>query len=183
MPKISNGEDSYKYKIMSSILKMIENDILPPVFMCIGSDSVSGDILGPKVGDLLTHKYNIKAFVYGTMQRPLTAANVINIHNFIRQNHTASKIFAIDSSLGKEEDNGTISIYKGALRPAAAMKKELPPIGDYSLTANVNAFSEKNIVALESTRLNFVYEIAENIAFGINDALSLQKVCRLSNAI
>lgn len=183
MLKISSSENSYKYKIMSSVLNLIENDILPPVFMCIGSDSATGDILGPAVGDLLTHKYNIKAFVYGTIKRPLTAENVISIHNFIRRNHMASKIFAIDSSLGKEEDNGTISIFKGGILPGAALNKELPPVGDYSLTANVNVFCSKNIVSLASTRLNFVYEMAENIAFGINDALSLQKVCRLSNAI
>lgn len=183
MNRISSGEISYKYKIVSCLLSLIGNDMLPPVFMCIGSDCAAGDMLGPAVGDLLTHKYNIGAFVYGTLKRPLTRENLLSTNNFIRRNHTSAKIFAIDSALGKKEDNGIITVYKGGLKPASAVNGSLPCVGDYSLTANVNVFCLENVVALKSARLSFVYGLAENIAFAVNDALSLYKACRLCRAI
>ena len=43
-----------------------------PVILCIGTDKVPGDSLGPVVGDLLIMKYNIDAFVYGHAQSPST---------------------------------------------------------------------------------------------------------------
>lgn len=180
MHKISTAISMYKYKIMSSVLNLIENDTLPPVIMCVGSNNTAGDSLGPIVGELLTHKYNIRTYVYGTVNRPLTAANVIEVYNFIKKSH-AGKIFVIDASLGNESDNGTIQIFKGGISPAAAFFKNMPCMGDYSLIANVNIFSSQNVVALASVRLKSIKALAENIAFAINDAIVLQKAYRLSS--
>lgn len=175
MFKISGKDSNCKYKIMSSVLRLLQNDRHPPVFMCIGSDKVAGDILGPIVGELLVHRYNVRAFVYGTLNRPVNALNVLETHRFIRNSHPKSKVFAIDASLGKAEDNGVITVFKGGLKPGAALSKSLPEIGDYSLTANVNVFGRENIVTLTKTKFGSVYDLAENIAFGINDALCIRK--------
>lgn len=36
------------------------------VIVCFGTNAISGDALGPMVGTLLTQKYDVPAFVYGT---------------------------------------------------------------------------------------------------------------------
>jgi putative sporulation protein YyaC len=176
-PLINMQNSPGKYGVVNSVFKLIENDDKPPVFMCIGSSGVAGDKLGPIVGELLRHKYNVRAFVYGTLSRPLTAVNLVGVHNFIRRNHTGAKIFAIDAALGKEEDRGKITVYARGLRPGSAVGKNLPDVGDYSITANVSAFGGNNIVSLLSAKENRVTALAETIAFGINDALVLKNAC------
>ena len=182
MQRISTVISEYRYKIMFSVLKLIEKDPLPPVIMCVGCNSTSGDKLGPLVGELLTHKYNIRTFVYGTVNRPLTAINVAPYYNFIKRNHT-SKILVVDAALGSEKDYGVINIYKGGIKPAAAMLKNLPCIGDYSLIANVSMFGTKNLTALAAANMKSIAEMAENIAFGIHDAIVLHKAFKMASSI
>lgn len=175
MTKVSIKDSSCKYKVMSGFLNLIEKDHTNPVILCIGTDKVTGDALGPLVGELLVHEHNVKTFVYGTLSRPINAINLVAAHNFIKRNHPNSKIVAIDASLGKPEDQGIINIFKGGLKPGAALSKPLPQIGDYSITANVNEWGRENIVMLAKSKFGTVHELAQNIAFGISDALSLKK--------
>ena len=46
-----------------------------PIVLCIGSDRVTGDCLGPIVGQMLTER-KANAYVYGTLDRPVTALNL-----------------------------------------------------------------------------------------------------------
>jgi len=39
----------------------------PPVILCVGSDRLTGDALGPLVGSFLTKDYNVPTYVYGTL--------------------------------------------------------------------------------------------------------------------
>ena len=36
-----------------------------PVILCIGSDKIAGDSVGPIVGDILKNRLNARCFVYG----------------------------------------------------------------------------------------------------------------------
>lgn len=133
--------------------------------MCIGTDLVGGDCLGPIVGQLLI-KSNVPAYVYGTLDRPITATNLCEYYEFIRSNHSAPLI-AVDSCVGK--DVGQISVAKGALRPGAASGKKLPAVGDISVTAVTCAFppSDKRFA---SVRLGFIWSLAQNV---VNEILKL----------
>lgn len=42
------------------------------ILLCIGTDLVIGDCLGPIVGEILINR-NVNAYVYGTLTRPVTA--------------------------------------------------------------------------------------------------------------
>lgn len=174
MKKISSLLQGYRYILTAEILRLIKGESSPPVFMCIGGSLLTGDRLGPTVGRLLIKKHDVPAFVYGTPERPVTARNVMDVHDFIRRAH-GGKIFAIDAALGRNEEKGIISVFKGGIRPAAAMCKNYPAIGDYSMTVNVNAVCAQNVVALATVREKMINELAENIAFAINDALILHK--------
>lgn len=177
--KINVKDKNCRYQIMSRLLSLIENDCLPPVILCIGSQRIAGDILGPLVGDMLVNQYNTKAYVYGTLNRPVTAVNITKVHDFIKKFHPGGKILAIDAALGSDSARGIINIYKGGVLPGAAIDKALPPIGDYSITANVNVFGRENIVQLAKTKFGDVFDLAQNIAFGINDMLSIKRGIKL----
>ena len=55
------------------------------VFLCIGSDRVTGDCLGPYIGHLLTPHETGHIFVYGTLSSPVHALNLEKISSLIKK--------------------------------------------------------------------------------------------------
>jgi putative sporulation protein YyaC len=147
----------------------------PPVFMCIGTDKVTGDSLGPLVGHFLTCQHNVNAFVYGTLSAPITAKNLILSDIFIRTVHPTSRVIAVDAALGKSGDIGLIRIYEGGVTPGSATNKNLPRVGDISIMGIVNASGIADYITLNSTRLSLVYKMAELIAAAIADGLIINE--------
>lgn len=131
-----------------------------PVILCIGSDRVTGDALGPIVGQMLVER-NVDAFVYGTLSRPVTALNLKENLRHIRTAHTDKKVLAIDSSVGKLSDVGRIRIAFGSIAPGSADGKKLPKVGDVSITATVTDVAQ---TPLSAVRLGVVYSLAKDIA-------------------
>ena len=72
----------------------------PPVFVCIGSDRVTGDSLGPLVGTRLQYADNFTLPVYGTLDFPIHALNLKDAMRSIKYFHPYNPIIAIDASLG-----------------------------------------------------------------------------------
>lgn len=139
-----------------------------PVVLCIGSDRVTGDALGPLTGHILTRQLNVPAYVYGSLFSPVTALNLEETVRFIGRRHAGLPVLAVDSSVGKAEDVGMIRILSGGLYPGSADGKSLPKVGDVSVTATV---TDAPTAPLTSVRLGFVYRLAESIASGIYDAV------------
>ena len=139
-----------------------------PVVLCIGSDRVTGDCLGPIVGQLLVER-GANAFVYGTLERPVTALNLKDAVKHIYETHPDKKILAIDSSVGKLADVGKIRIAFGAIAPGSADGKKLPKVGDVSVTATV---TDPHKTPLAAVRLGTVYALAGRIAQNILKCLA-----------
>ncbi|MDR1093076.1 MAG: spore protease YyaC [Clostridiales bacterium] len=142
-----------------------------PVLVCIGSDRVTGDCLGPLTGHLLTDKYNIGAYVYGTLEFPVTALNLAESRDFILSAHPGRKIVAVDAALGSIGDVGAIRIRRGGIKPGAAVDKDLPEIGDVGITAVVGGTEFPAREQLVAARLNFIWKLAETIAAATADAV------------
>lgn len=147
------------------------------VFLCVGSDRITGDCLGPLTGQLLTRNYNVKAYVYGTLSTPVTAQNLIETERFIRKQHKKCKIIMIDASLGAPEDIGKIRMLPSGIFPGNATDKKFPLLGDFSITATVNAGSQKDPSTLFTTRLHLVYHLADTIAGTISDYIKERQFC------
>ena len=138
-----------------------------PVVMCIGTDLVGGDCLGPLVGQMLIAR-NLSAYVYGTLDDPITALNLKEYYSFIKRHH-GSTVIAVDSCVG--ENVGRICVSGGGLLPGAASDKDLPMVGDISITAVTSSFppSDKRFA---SVRLGFVYSLAVKVADTIERLIS-----------
>ena len=65
------------------------------VILCIGSSQITGDSVGPMVGDLLKEK-GVRAYVYGTMSRPVNAKNLEDYIGMIKEHHTGSLVMVVD---------------------------------------------------------------------------------------
>ena len=131
-----------------------------PIVLCIGSDRVTGDCLGPMVGQMLVERH-IDAFVYGTLDHPITALNLKDAITHIKNTHSDKKVLAIDSSVGRLADVGKIRVAFGSIAPGSADGKKLPKVGDVSITATV---TDPRKTPLSAVRLGTVYALAGTIA-------------------
>lgn len=135
-----------------------------PVIVCVGTDGVVGDCLGPLVGTMLKEK-NLPAFIYGELFNPITAMQIESIKEFIQKTHPDSKVLVIDAAVGEQEEIGLIKITSQGIKPGLGAKKDLPILGDISI---VGVVAKKGKVAdLKSVRLRTIYKMAQEIALAI----------------
>jgi len=151
---------------ISSALSELNQQKLRPIFICIGSDLVLGDSLGPLVGTFLKNK-NLPTYVYGTLNFPITAKEVEYARTYLKQTHPKTISIAIDAAIGESGDIGLIRVLEKGLKPGLGVDKNLGTVGDLSIIGVVAEKSLKNYNLFNLTRLNLVYKMAEQIANGI----------------
>ncbi len=137
-----------------------------PVFVCIGTDAVTGDSLGPLTGTVLFEKLRGKAYVFGTLDRPLTALDVNIAAEFVKKTYPYGVVVAVDAALGRKEEVGSILVSDSPVKPGLGVKKELDEIGDVSVIGVVDEKKEQG-GNLASVRLSLVYRLANLIAGGL----------------
>ena len=137
------------------------------VFLCIGTDRMTGDCLGPYIGRELSRLEKQNMFVYGTLEHPVHALNLGKVLKTVKAAHPNALIIAIDASLGQKKHLGYVTIANGALYPGAGVQKELPPVGDIHITGIVNIGGILEQLTLSTTRLSTVISLADTITQGI----------------
>ncbi|KAB1436553.1 MAG: spore protease YyaC [Candidatus Galacturonibacter soehngenii] len=137
------------------------------IVLCIGTDRVTGDSLGPLVGYKLSKSrlHNVK--VYGTLENPVHALNLADTTKEIYKKYSNPFIIAIDASLGNSNHLGYITLGKGPLTPGSGVKKTLLPVGDIFITGIVNVSGVLDNLVLQTTRLDTVMTLADCISLGI----------------
>jgi putative sporulation protein YyaC len=149
------------HDLSQRLISLLAPTAAPPVVLCIGSDRVTGDCLGPLTGHLLASEFNVCAFVYGTLARPVTALNLTETAAFIKLRHPLSAVIAVDSSLGNPRDVGQIRVLADGIFPGAAAGKRLPKVGDVSVTATVAGSGNDG---LYGARLGQIYALSKTVA-------------------
>lgn len=145
------------------------------VFLCIGTDRVTGDCFGPFVGQKLSSYSGTVFSVYGTLFQPVHALNLTDIYQHIQTHHPNALIIAIDASLGEKKHLGYVTIANGALHPGAAIHKQLPSVGHIHITGIVNVSGVLEQLTLQTTRLSTVIFLADKIVQGILESIPLSK--------
>jgi putative sporulation protein YyaC len=140
------------------------------VILCIGTDRSTGDSLGPLTGSKL-HSLNLYPHIFGTLDDPVHATNLAAMLDTIRTTFENPFVLAVDACLGKLESVGYVSLGRGSVKPGAAVKKDLPSVGDAYITGVVNVGGFMEHLVLQSTRLNLVMKMADTIAHGISFGL------------
>ena len=151
----------------------LNKDNKKPIFICIGSDLVLGDSLGPLVGTFLKNK-NLNAYIYGTLSFPITAKEVEYARTYLKQIHPNSISIAIDAAIGNQDDVGLIRVINKGLKPGLGVDKNLGTVGDLSIVGIVASKSVQNYNLFNLTRLNLIYKMAGTIADGIEKYINFQ---------
>lgn len=162
---VNLNDDCAKYGL-SGALKRLGYNKNSDVIMCVGTDSVVGDSLAPMVGSLLKNAMP-NAYVYGTLDKPITALNLAPFYNKIKTMHPKSKILVIDAAVGSREDVGVVKVINGAICPGLGVKKSLGLIGDIGIIGIVTKRSKLFIENLCSARVGLIYSMASLISQSI----------------
>ncbi len=171
----TNRELAIKKFTNSFLIYLLNANVKLPnlVFICIGTPLVSGDSLGPVIGETLK-QYPLKnIYIYGTKEEPIHALNLTENFTEIKKKHPDAFIVAIDASFGTRIHLGNICIDKGPLFPGLGVKKDLPPVGDLSITAIVCPNGPLRYKRLELTPLKQIALQADIISTGIFQTLLL----------
>lgn len=162
----------------NAFIKNVYNRQKEIYIVCIGTDRVTGDALGPLIGTRLSNisKVRRRCKILGTLKDPVHARNISDIINDI--NRRSNKfVVAIDSSLGEKDEVGNIVIKNGPIKPGAAVNHSLPELGDISITGVVNESHGPGYMVLMNTRLYEVVQLSNSIARLISgsEVLTYQK--------
>ncbi|MCD8090476.1 MAG: spore protease YyaC [Clostridiales bacterium] len=167
---IDSADRNAAVKVKNTLKLMIREKIegySHIVVLCIGTDRVTGDSLGPFVGDKLE-----KAFVcsvYGTIHNPVHAKNLKAVLGDI-SGRGKPLIIAIDAALGTHI--GSITVADEGIKPGTALNKDLPVSGAIGITGIVNSEAGGGMKILQNTRLSTVIDMSEVIAEGVKGALA-----------
>lgn len=153
--------------IISQYIFPIAKCSRPIVVLCIGTDRSTGDSLGPLVGNKLKFLVRNKIHIYGSLECPVHAKNLCEILDEINFSYTNPYIIAIDACLGSLQNVGKIIVEEKPLSPGAAMNKDLPKVGNLSITGVVNISGAFEFMVLQNTRLYTVMMLADAISNGL----------------
>lgn len=93
------------------------------VFVCIGSNKIIYDSLGPRVGDKLEKNFK-KNQVFGTMKDPIHFKNaLVFLEN--KKLYENKIVFLIDSCLGEKENIGNIYLNVGGIEIGKAFGRSI----------------------------------------------------------
>lgn len=155
-----------KEVLKSGLFSILRGKI--PIIVCIGTDAVSGDSLGPMVGSRLKESLAGKTFVFGSLDNPITAKDVGGVAEFVKTVYSDCEILAIDAALGKKEEIGYLKLTDSAIKPGLGVDKELSEVG----TSSIIGIVEEKVYGkkyLSSVRLSIVYDEAQVIVDAINE--------------
>lgn len=142
------------------------------IFLCIGTDRITGDSFGPLVG------YNLKKFyacnkiikIVGDLENTVQSNNIEDKYNQIMNTYKKPFIISIDSALSAQENIGKIIVEEGGIELGSGLRKNKMSIGDMSIKGivarNTNN-SRCNFAMLQNTHLGLIISMVEIVANGI----------------
>ncbi|PKM83368.1 MAG: spore protease YyaC [Firmicutes bacterium HGW-Firmicutes-14] len=133
------------------------------VIVCVGTDRVSGDSLGPMIGTLLLEECR-HVNVYGTLHSPVHAQNLAETIIQVNQAHPGAFIIAVDACLGRAANIEKISFSRKPLKPGTGVSKDLPEVGQVNIQGIVNVGGFMPHLVIQNTRMNTIYNMARVIA-------------------
>ena len=137
---------------------------LPKVFICIGSNEVIGDCLGPLVGSYLKERFN-NIEVYGDILNPVNFKNANDILAKIKVKYdNRCCVILVDSALGDEV--GNLVITSGEMYIGKCLNKNRKLTGDINIKGIVGINHNntiQNLLELKKIDFRKVNQMALNI--------------------
>lgn len=155
----------------------IKNNFSNIVFVCIGSNKIVGDSIGPIVGNKLLEKNKLKNInVIGTTTEPVNYQNIDKFSQYIQESSKDSCVISIDSAMGKTKQIGQIYVNWGNLEIGKAIRKK--GICRSHINIKVVVARNKNnildnLYELSKVKTEYIAELTEDISACILNVVNL----------
>lgn len=160
---VRNSPHTLELPYLQNLIHTFSQEDISPVILCIGTDRIIGDCLGPLVGTLLKREAGEKLAIYGTLQETVHALNLPETIVQIKKKHPGRLVIAVDASLGAPENIGSVFVRPWGLKPGAGVAKDLPVAGDIAITGIVGRESCRPYLDLQTARLSTIASMADTI--------------------
>jgi len=143
--------------------KVTDLEISKLIFLCVGTDRITGDSFGPLVGYKLKYLFreeeNIE--VIGSLDNIVCAHNILNIINKINNTYKEYFLIAIDAALSNKNRIGKIVVSNSGIYVGSGLNKRNIYVGDMSIKGIVSKDlinPKYNFKLLQNTSLRFSNE-------------------------
>ena len=148
------------------------NEFSDIVILCVGTDKLIGDLVGPIAGQKLKRLFKDfeKITVYGDIKKTVNTTNLNAIISEIIANYDQPFIITIDSALGPREKIETVWVSTGNMNPGSALKKQESCRSNVNFKAVVGENLQNNILnfnVLNSIERNVVQRLANEITYHV----------------
>lgn len=155
--------------LTNALTKALEDSQKEPMFVFIGTDRHVLDCFGPLTGSMLSSR-EPELIVYGTLDQPLHAQNLVSGLKYARHASGDRIIVAVDASAGLEDEIGLIRIKKGGIVPGKALARNLPTVGQIAITGIVDTkHAQQGTRAQRRPGLALVYNMAGLLSGAISE--------------
>lgn len=116
----------FEKTLQNRIRRIFENqEICNIIFLCIGTDKLIGDAIGPIIGSNIKHLENEYIHIYGTMENNLNFNNAKTTIQDVYNTYKKSCIITIDAALSEKANIGDIFFSSGIIKIGKALEKDL----------------------------------------------------------
>jgi len=148
------------------------------VIVCVGTDKVSGDSLGPMVGNYLRHRYAVPCPVYGVEGRTVNGVNLERYKAFLDAHYAGVPVIAVDAALGEEDEVGKIRYRVGGVQAGGALGRRNATVGHLAVLGVVGVKGEDALGTLLEVPFDLVERLADRIARRLFDVLTeWERIC------
>ena len=145
------------------------------VFLCVGTDRITGDCFGPLVGSKLQNlleKDNYSNInIYGSLEKNI---NYKNIESVLTGINSKTGIIVVDAALSKKENIGKVFVSNSKTTLGKGLAKNRIELGDISIKTVVAKDYKTpiyNFKGLQNIPLNTVISLANIVSEGIYKVL------------
>lgn len=172
-------KEEFIYKLKNILYKeKKKRNYLELVFLCIGTDRMTGDCFGPLVGTKLQktlEQYNIYNInIYGSLEKNISYTNIQEIIAKIKNIHPNGYIIVIDAALSRKENIGKIFVEEQKTALGKGLNKNKVEIGDISIKAVVGKnykIPNYNFTVLQNISLSVVIRLSDIVSNGIIEVI------------
>jgi len=176
----------YKEKIYNNFVndfriilkeKVNNNEFSKLIFLCIGTDRITGDTFGPLVGYKLKNLFygNENIEVIGDLENSVNSCNILNIINYIKKKYENPFLIAIDSAVSNKIEIGKIIVSNKKMNVGGSLNRYLY-LGDISIKGVVSKDLNNrnyNFKLLQNVPLNIIMNMADSVVQGIYDVINV----------
>ena len=149
------------------------------IFLCIGTDKIVGDSIGPIIGNNLKKIENEYIQIYGTLDNTLNFINAKDTIEKIYHNFTRPYLITIDAALSTTNNKGDIVLSEGYINIGKALQKSICFYSNVNIKCVVGKAhleKEKNITELKNVSLKETEKMAEIVSRGIKNVLKKSNI-------